>query len=103
MHRPLPQSVLSFVLCHLFLTLRTTKVGSENDDQYDILRRVIKPSLLIQGNEGRCSLCPELRFMAGADNETVSLIKQFEAHCRKSHKTREDAQTPNKPTKEPAR
>lgn len=70
-------------------------MGRENDVQYAILGLVIKPSLLIQSNEGRCSLCPELRFIAGAENETISLIKQFEAHCRKSHKMREDAQTPD--------
>jgi hypothetical protein len=44
-----------------------------------------EPSLLIKGNEGQCSLCPQMKFIAGADNETVSLIKQFEAHCRKTH------------------
>lgn len=44
-----------------------------------------KASLIIRGSEGNCSMCPQIRFIAGADDETVSLLKQFEAHCRKAH------------------
>lgn len=92
--RPINRGRSQRPLCSLQL-----KWDSKSDGGYDILRAVIKPSLLIQGNEGRCSLCPELRFIAGAENETISLIKQFEAHCRKSHKTR-DEQPLNKKNRE---
>jgi hypothetical protein len=49
-----------------------------------------QPSLLIQGNRGRCSMCPKIEFIAGAANETVSILKQFEAHCRKAHPSKRE-------------
>jgi hypothetical protein len=47
--------------------------------------RVTTPWLVIKDKEGRCSLCPNAKFIAGADNVKVCLMKQFEAHCRKFH------------------
>ena len=56
--------------------------------------RVIRPSLVIKDNEGQCTLCAHVRFIAGAENKTISIMKQFEAHCRKAHATARDAKIP---------
>jgi hypothetical protein len=53
---------------------------------------VVRANLIIESNEGRCSLCPNVRFIAGAKNETVSIMKQFEAHCRKFHSDHQSSQ-----------
>jgi len=56
--------------------------------------RVIRPSLVIKDNEGQCTLCANVRFIAGAENHTISIIKQFEAHCRKAHAPARDPKIP---------